>query len=832
MWLPELLLIAFLPGALLYRVPSWDRDRRAGLSAEERGFWAVVVSTAWTSLVVLVLGALSRYTLPHLMLANALLCVIVLAAWRRRLLYVGTAPAPRWSALFPLSLLVLGLVLFFPPAEFVISGKDPGVYVSEGIALARCGSLVIHDRLVAAVPPVLRDLFFPPYRQASYFSIRFMGFFLVDPMKGTVSAQFPHLYPAWIAIGYGLGGLRSALLVTGAWATFGLVAVYFVGARLLGRAPAWCAAALLALCVIEGWFGRYPNSEVVLQALLFAGLLGFARAHLDGDRFFAPVAGVLLGLLVFARFDAILAWAGIGLAVVCLALRGRRPRASFLAAGGLALVAVAAYAVTVMAPGFSRYSGFVQNLRMVHLALLAAGVAGALALLVMSRVRRLADRSARGIPAVLSLLVVGAAVYAYYFRQPGGRLAAHDALSLRAFVWYVPWAGLVAALAGFALLCWKRFWRDPGLLLVTAVYAFFVFYKIQIVPEHFWMTRRFLPVILPATFLLISAAAFYGVWSPDQERRPRGWSLRSVLAWALPSAFVAIIGVLLVQAARPVWAHQEYQGLIQQVEKLAGRFGDRDLVLVESRRSSDLHVVALPLAYVFDRQVLLLASPRPDRLLFRNFLDWARSRYTNVYFVGSGGTDLLSRSVAVIPVSTERFQVPEYESPWNSYPREVRQKEFDFSVYKFVDAPEEPEPLDLRVGTNDDLYVVRFHAKERLHDYSYRWTTDSSYVTLVGLTARSSTIRLTMDAGGRPAAAGPAVVTCSIGDRLIGQVTVAANRPEPYEFPIPPDLAAAADGREEPMLLRIVSSVWSPKRLTGEGDSRTLGVMLLRVTIE
>ena len=37
-----------------------------------------------------------------------------------------------------------------------------------------------------------------------------MGFFVTDPASGTVVGQFPHLYPAAIAIGYGLDGLTGA----------------------------------------------------------------------------------------------------------------------------------------------------------------------------------------------------------------------------------------------------------------------------------------------------------------------------------------------------------------------------------------------------------------------------------------------------------------------------------------------------------------------------------------------------------------------------------------------------------------------------------------------
>ena len=836
MWLPELLLIAFVPGALLFRAPIAGRDTRARLAAEERVYWAIVISVAWSSVVALALAAASRYTFGALLVVNGLASAATLAAWRGRLLYRGTAPGPKPGVALPLALAGIGLALFFPVSELIIGGKDPGVYVSEGLAIAKHGGLVIRDPLVAAVPATARDLFFPVYHDRWYYSLRFMGFFLIDPVAGTVVGQFPHLYPVWIAIGYGLNGIGGGLSAVGGFATLGLLAVYFAGARVLGRVPAFCASLLLGLSVVDVWFGRYPNSEMGLQALLFAGLHAFSRSHIDDDRFFAPVAGVALGLIVFMRFDAILAWVAVGATVVVLLFRGLRPKLSFLVPVAIATAALAAYVWLVMRPGFSRYVVFVENLRPIHLAIIGLAALGGLVLLALARNRQVARVVTTWTPPVVAAAVVGAAVYAYFFRTPAGRLAPHDALSLRTFTWYFPRAGLVAAVAGFVLLAWRRFWRDPALLLVATAYAFFVFYKIQIVPVHFWMARRFLPVILPAACLVLAGGAFFGVWSRHQDDESAGavgWAgrLRRGVMWVLPLVFVLLVGLALARATRPILGHVEYQGIVARLEKLAAGFGNRDLVIVESRRSSDLHVLALPLAYAFDNNVLVLSTPRPDRKVFRDFLTWARGRYRHVYFIGSGGTDLLSRSIAVVPVSTERFQAPEYESVWNAYPRRVQQKEFDFSIYRFVDPPPAGAPFDLKVGTNDDLYVVRFHAKERPNDQSYRWTTESSYVTILGMTERSTTLTLWMDDGGRPLSAGPAVVTCSLDNRPIGEVTVTSGI-KPYRFAIPPDLAAAAAVREEPVLLRLVVSSWSPKTALGTADARTLGVMVQRVAVQ
>jgi hypothetical protein len=126
---------------------------------------------------------------------------------------------------------------------------------------------------------------------------------------------------------------------------------------------------------------------------------------------------------------------------------------------------------------------------------------------------------------------------------------------------------------------------------------------------------------------------------------------------------MGLVGWQYLVAAAPVMPHVEYAGMIPYLERLAARFGDRDLVLVESRDAgSDTHVFALPLAYIYGRHVLVLSSPRPDKMHLRAFLEDSQSKYDRIFFVGGGGTDLLSRHIAAVPVAGEKIQVPEYAS--------------------------------------------------------------------------------------------------------------------------------------------------------------------------
>src|SRR6266849_1143255 len=130
-FVPTLLLVAYLPGALIFRLPIARRDRRAALTAEERVFWHVMLSVAWSLVVVLLLAAFSEYRFNRLLITNGALCAFLALLTRGRLRYHGEAARPSWSVILPVVLTVLGVWRFFPASEYVIGGKDPGTYMNE-----------------------------------------------------------------------------------------------------------------------------------------------------------------------------------------------------------------------------------------------------------------------------------------------------------------------------------------------------------------------------------------------------------------------------------------------------------------------------------------------------------------------------------------------------------------------------------------------------------------------------------------------------------------------------------------------------------------------------
>ena len=819
------LLVAYLPGALIFRLPIADRARRASLALEERVFWSGVLSVAWSLSTVLILAAAGAYGFERLLIANTIASVLLLAIGRFKLLYRGEAVRPTATALLPLVLVVLGMWRSFPSSEYVIGGKDPGTYMNEGIQIAQRGSLVIHDPVVAAVPESGRSLFFRPQPDLGNEGLRFMGFFLLDARDGRVVGQFPHVLPASIAMGYGLFGLSGARMTVGVWACLSLLALYFAGARLVGRAAAFTAALLLGVHVLQVWFSRYPNAEVVIQALLFASLLAFARAHQDADRFFGPVAGTLLGLLIFVRIDSLLMIAAVAAAAVLAWIVDRRPpRIGFVLPVAVAMAAGWFYYTGPMRGNFWLPRIYLSSLPL--RSVVAASVGGILALILLLWSRhRFADRARTIVPAVIAIVVVLLTAYAWFLRTPGGKLADYDAYALRTFTnFFMLWPGLVAAVLGLVLVVRRDFWRDPALVLVVTAFSLFLFYKIKVVPNHFWMDRRFLSVILPGA-LLFAAAAAVG----PAVGRPRG---RHALRVAIGVVFLAWLGQNYLTAAAPIINHIEYEGVITSLERLAAKFGDRDLVLIESRNAeSDTHVLGLPLAYIYARNVLVLDSAVPDKGLLHSFLENALTRYERVLFVGGGGTDLLSRRISASAAGDGRVQIREYDaSPWNVYPRDVRRKDFDYSIYQLSIGADEQRGFVLDLGYQDDLYVLRFHAKEQSDGRTVRWTRAQSFVAVSGLTGTERTLMLVMHDGGRPPAAPPARVELFFGEAAIGAIDVNPGF-QTYTLALPADAVERAAQRDEPTRLRLVSTVWNPRQILGAADDRDLGVMIDRIEV-
>jgi hypothetical protein len=186
----------------------------------------------------------------------------------------------------------------------------------------------------------------------------------------------------------------------------------------------------------------------------------------------------------------------------------------------------------------------------------------------------------------------------------------------------------------------------------------------------------------------------------------------------------------------------------------------------------------------------------------------------------------------VRPIESDRFQVPEYEAPFDAYPRAVRQKEFEYSLYEFTPpAPAGAGAFDLDIGVGDDLHVLRFYAKETSAGRTFRWSRATSYVAVTVIQPAAREVSIVMSNGGRPAGAPVCDVAVSLHGQLLGAARVGDGFAD-YRFAIPAALAERAAAFGDPVELRLQTPAWNPHKILGTADDRDLGVMVDRVTVK
>ncbi len=321
-------LLLYAPGLV------WGRAIWAAGDALGRHYERAIVSALWTGWLALLLAELGIFRLWLHVGLTLLLCGL---GWlvARRLPAAAAPPAarPRWEAPLYAGVLLIFALLVGRPFETVLGGRDAGVYAATGHAIARSGSIVQTEPLVAEIArnrvheyARIRDAAAQSYTNflGNQDSERFManrftqpGFFTNDAeaLKGRIYPQGFHLYPAWIALWTLLFGLHGGLISTGYLGLLGVWSVAMAGRRLIdGQVGAYVGAfslLLLAFNTLQIWFSRYTTAESGTQMLLWAGLALWASfASLDpaeqrgrAGLWYGGLAGLALGQLIMIRLE-------------------------------------------------------------------------------------------------------------------------------------------------------------------------------------------------------------------------------------------------------------------------------------------------------------------------------------------------------------------------------------------------------------------------------------------------------------------------------------------------------------------------------------------------
>ncbi len=281
--------------------------KASGLKRAEQVFWSLTLSLSlagWVSLTLAELGFFSIWLVLGLVVGWSAIGFGWLwrggyrqAWWRERL----TLPDRRKIGLdgWLLVALLTGAtgLLYFAPHETLAGSQDSGVYYATGANIARTGKLINYDPLLQGVwqvsqdpaigPKVIPLVLQGPAKQENraLFArhLRLPGFFVPDNEDGLAAGQTVpqgfHLYPSFLALGYGLFGVRGESLVTPLFGIMAIFAVYLACTRLFpARRQRWIAPVatlLLLLNSIQVWFSRESLWEMLGEFLVFTAIYAF-----------------------------------------------------------------------------------------------------------------------------------------------------------------------------------------------------------------------------------------------------------------------------------------------------------------------------------------------------------------------------------------------------------------------------------------------------------------------------------------------------------------------------------------------------------------------------
>jgi hypothetical protein len=836
------LALLLLPGLLFLALLGRRQD--AEVPFDEALFLAVAVSVASSAWLALLLAELGRFSLVTGGVVVAAAVAIAALLGRRRLARPFPRPRGAVDVLPAAAVLLVALVLQARPTEYLVGGRDPGVYVSAMALIGRTGGIAYTDPAVLAIPRDDVALFYRNPGAPDFTWARFAGFPLESPESGRVFPEFFHLFPAFGAYLFQSMGVKGALATPPVFGVLGTLGVFFVLRRLFGAAPALLGALLLATNVVQVWFARYPVSEPMSQFLVFLALLAFLHWDERGDAVWGALAGFALGLTLLVRIDSVLLLAPVALYLLVRRAHHDLPwrrAAAFL----LPLLLLALHAA-VHASLFSRKYLLNVTSRPYWSQPAWVWIAGAVALaallLVVHRrseaAVRLLEAHAGTLRRTAAAAVVMAAAYAYFLRpvlsawagadgnEPGDvragavlrvlraldfhRLAAHDAQALVRLGWFVTPLALVLALLG--LVAVLREFRLRHLLPLSAALASAVFYlyKIRVYNDYFFALRRYVPIVLP---FVLGLAALALVRLAGRGRWPR--AAAALLTLVLFGAFL--------RDTLPLARYRDWNGAVRFVGDVARRFGPDDLLVFEQPKS--IHLLSLPLWAVHGLQVLELARFQPDPERLQHFAADARARYRNVYFVHTAHSGSDFCGVFLERVEPFAFGTFEWERAYAAKPRGPEFRSFSFTVSRLV-PPERiqvPPLPEVDVGGSDDVQVSGFYDKEGGAGLTYRWTGPCASVYLPG--ARPGATLVVRAGTGRRPATRPASVAVSLAGVPLGSFDAGAAWTE-HALLLPDPLPAG------PPVLRLDVPAWRPTHTDPTAaDERDLGVMVDRLTI-
>lgn len=778
----------FLVNSIIYPDKSFKLDSNCLLN--------IYVSIIITSFIGLLLAQLGIFSLFNIVLILFLISITLYFRFKQLNLELKFSPSITFSIekILFIILIISAIFLFFQPYQWIAGERDPGVYVSTGINIAKTGSIFIKDPLLAQMNTSIQETLYDIEPASIYgfiswemvnFKYQLPGFFITDLNSGTITPQFLHIFPVWIAIFYSIFGLLGVFYVNPIFGVLSIISLFFIGKRLFSWKVGALAGFLLILNFAQIWYGRYPLSEIISQFFILSGIATFIQFNRRNDRYLAVICALLFGLAFLTKIETILIIVPLGLYLI--------------------------------------YIKLCKNLNTSHYYFI-------LSIFIML-IYNLIDYFLFSRP-YLSLLLESA------INPPpmAPDLSKYIGLfvSIEMFSWYMTKLGLILAIAGFVLIILKKDKKEKLLIvLIALIFSTLLISKLTIFPDQPWWARRLIPVVFP----LYALFASYSL-NEIAEIKKIGRYISCILTTFL------IVSLTII--SYPIINHSEGYGMVKGISGLSEYFGDNDIILTGS--SLEGYVLSTPLYYIFDKKTIFLfrydlVPSLGNRQLIQPEnvsigVEYLLNHGYDIYFVTQSHIYIekilyhLATTHRIDFIDTYNFSYKHLESTFDRLPTEGDKKDIQMNLNIYRISINKSimiynSNLSIDIGSPSDVIYLEsgFYDREKWGAVNNRWISGNASIRIP--TPERNNLSISIRAGDfRPAGVPSSNISIYFNNNVIGNFTTTEGY-ELYNMTVDKDLLTHPYST-----LRIVMSTWKPSDIKGTADTRDLGINIDKIFIE
>jgi len=780
-----------------------------------------------------------------------------LPAWRRL--------RPRWSDLWLVGILLLGLFTFGRTAEYIASQRDPGEHANIAVRLAQEQGLRFSDPDFRNFDEDRQRLFLPVLLENALYLEAVPGFSLLDAETGEMLPQYLHLFPLWLSLAFKLWrfdglfgfnvllGLLSLLLVVS-------LAIEIFRSKTVGLV----ASSLLCLNLGQIWLVRSPFSETLAQVMLLAGVWMLTLSVSRRQSGLGFLSGLVFGLSLMVRIDSVLAILAVSVFLILVrsGLAGRvgvavLPVAAGLTIGvGYALTHIALFAYPYVL-SILHHQGVLSFLGRQWRWLSALALLATVAVWSCRRLMRVwQDRRfpasmswedsatrRRMVFVTLSGLLVVAFAWGYFLRpmmDPGANLLPlaapyqgfipyYDELNLVRLGWYVSPLGLCLALLGAILalrqVVLKGQARALPLLLLLAAFLLFYGYKSRAFPDNYWVIRRYAEVAIPAMLILagLGVQRLYRLASTHPRLGGARSASRRFLLQACGVGVLVAMAATQIVAASPFFLRGELGGSWAQMAALASRTREADVILFEHGRAQEFFLG--PLRNLFGQSVFPLAHYKPDPASFDRVVGEFLAEKRRVFLISCDEwTSLDSSKYLFEPRERFHFSSELVETTFERLPEKMQEVRYSLQIYEVKSRPPGGSKTYQALNSHSSFGYVSegFHQAEFGEDgNAYRWSQGDASVELSAIDGSYPAVLIARLARPDMGARTESPVRIRLNGQDLGAVRL-SPRFKDHKIPIGRSQLA----RGERNRVEFLSHSFNPSALQGWRDTRELGFML------